>query len=192
MIIYATKQTFERYKLKLPHELTPPINKIAEMIIEMESGNELLEWGAKLFYFDGKKCIQVVNFASKFTLCLVDIKIKDLELIGHIIIHYLLTLYEKEPPMLRAIEKMAQDSPAFCFAKLTNRSAISTLNLIQRELLDDGRLFSTHLKDGILHTIEINRFINFKWIFGVRLMEKDGHVYAGDRFRELLLERYGN
>ncbi len=27
MIIYATKQTFERYKLKLPSELSHPIKK---------------------------------------------------------------------------------------------------------------------------------------------------------------------
>ncbi|QOV18188.1 hypothetical protein INP51_09040 [Blautia liquoris] len=68
MIIYATKQTFERYKLKLPKELTPPINQIAEAVIENESGDKILEWGAKLFYFDKRKCIQVVNFASKLTL----------------------------------------------------------------------------------------------------------------------------
>lgn len=79
MIIYATKQTFERYKLKLPKELTPPINQIAETVIENERGNKILEWGAKLFYFDKRKCIQVVNFASKLTLFLVDVKVTDLE-----------------------------------------------------------------------------------------------------------------
>ena len=42
MIIYATKQTFERYKLKLPTELTPPLNGIAEVVIENESGDSLL------------------------------------------------------------------------------------------------------------------------------------------------------
>jgi len=72
MIIYATKLTFERYKLKLPAELTPPIDRIAQAVIEKESGDKLLEWGAKLFYFDKRKCIQVVNFASKFTLFLID------------------------------------------------------------------------------------------------------------------------
>ena len=41
MIIYATKQTFERYKLKLPKELTPPINQIAETVIENERGNKI-------------------------------------------------------------------------------------------------------------------------------------------------------
>lgn len=51
MIIYATKQTFERYKLKLPKELTPPINQIAETVIENERGNKILEWGCKAVLF---------------------------------------------------------------------------------------------------------------------------------------------
>ncbi len=79
MIIYATKLTFERYKLKPPAELKPPLNMVARTVIENESGDKLLEWGAKLFYFDKRKCIQVVNFASKFTLFLIDVKIADLE-----------------------------------------------------------------------------------------------------------------
>lgn len=37
MIIYATKQTFERYKLKLPAELTPPLNMIVQTVIEEEA-----------------------------------------------------------------------------------------------------------------------------------------------------------
>ena len=96
MIIYATKQTFERYKLKLPSELSHPINMIAQTVIENESGDKLLEWGAKLFYFDRRKCIQVVNFASKFTLFLIDVRVADLENVGDMIAHYLLELYKED------------------------------------------------------------------------------------------------
>ena len=99
MIIYATKQTFERYKLKLPQELSSPLNQIAEAVIENESGDKLLEWGAKLFYFDKRKCIQVVNFASKLTLFLVDVKVADLENVGDMMAHYLLELYKTDKHM---------------------------------------------------------------------------------------------
>lgn len=47
---YATKQTFERYKLKLMSELFPSINPTTESIIEQERGDKLLKWGGKLFY----------------------------------------------------------------------------------------------------------------------------------------------
>ena len=34
MIIYVTKQTFERYKLKLPEDLKPPMNELAQAVME--------------------------------------------------------------------------------------------------------------------------------------------------------------
>lgn len=77
MIIYATKKTLERYNLKLPSQLNPSLRMLTESAIRAESGDGLLEWGAKLFYFDRRKCIQITNFASKFTLFLCDIKVAD-------------------------------------------------------------------------------------------------------------------
>ena len=138
MIIYATKQTFERYKLKLPNELTPPIKQVAEAVIEDESGNKFLEWGAKLFYFDKRKCIQVVNFASKLTLFLVDVKVADLENVGNMMAHYLEQLYRADKQMVRALNKMFEESPIICFAKLTDKSAIATLNTTQSRFAEDG------------------------------------------------------
>ena len=44
MIIYVTKQTRERYKIKLPHEQEPPIDSYMRMLVEKEGGDEILEW----------------------------------------------------------------------------------------------------------------------------------------------------
>lgn len=50
MIIYATKQTFQRYNLKLPAELTPPVNMIAQAVIEKKA--EIGCWnGGKIILF---------------------------------------------------------------------------------------------------------------------------------------------
>lgn len=58
MIIYATKKTIETYKLKMPEEfIDPTVRSLVQSIIEKEQGNRLFEWGAKLFYFDGRKCL---------------------------------------------------------------------------------------------------------------------------------------
>lgn len=43
MIIYATKQTFERYKLKRPTELSSPLKLIDHTVIGKESGGKLHE-----------------------------------------------------------------------------------------------------------------------------------------------------
>lgn len=54
-----------------------------------------MEWGGKLFYFDRRKCLQVVNFASKLTLVLVDIKVDDLPSVGNLIANYLFDVYSE-------------------------------------------------------------------------------------------------
>lgn len=191
MIIYATKQTIDRYKLKLPAELTPPLNKIVQEVIKKESRDRLLEWGAKLFYFDRRKCIQVVNFASKFTLFLIDIKVADLENIGELMAHYLLELYKEDREMTKALDGMFAESFAICFAKLTDKSAIATLNTTQSRFAGDGYHFYEFIRGGILHSMEINHDVNFKWLFTMKTDEKTEYFYAGEKFRELVLDRYG-
>lgn len=191
MIIYATKLTFERYSsLKLPKDLTPPLNEIAESIIEKESGDRLLEWGAKLFYFDKKKCIQVVNFASKLTLFLVDVKVADLENTSNMMAHYIFELYKEDKEMIVALNKMFEESPITCFNKLTDKSAIATLNKTQRDFTFDGYRFYDFIREGVLHTLEINKEVNFKWLFTMKEQGKIEYIYAGEKFRELVLNRY--
>lgn len=99
MIIYVTKQTRERYKIKLPHEQEPPIDSYMRMLIEKEGGDEILEWGCKLFYFDGRKCVQLVNFASKFTVFLCDIKVADMNTLGDRLANYLLEMFKDDTLM---------------------------------------------------------------------------------------------
>ncbi|MFV0363825.1 MAG: DUF6933 domain-containing protein [Suipraeoptans sp.] len=190
MIIYATKQTFERYNLKLPSELSPPLNLIAQSVIEQESGDKLLEWGAKLFYFDKRKCIQVVNFATKFTLFLVDVKVADLENIGNMMAYYLLELYKNDSKMVYALKKMFDENPHVCFSKISDKSAIATLNYTQKYFLDDGDRFYEFICKGILKTMEINKQVNFNWLFTMKSAGKTDYFYAGEKFREHILDKY--
>lgn len=191
MIIYATRQTFERYKLKPSKELTPPLNQVAEIVIENERGDKILEWGAKLFYFNKRKCIQVVNFASKLTLFLFDVKIADIENIGNMIAQYLLELYKTDKQMIKALNKMFEANPIICFERLTDKSIIATLNSTQNRFTDDGYRFYEFIQDGILHTLKINHSVNFDWFFTMKIDGKTDYIYAGERFKEIVLERYG-
>ncbi|EAE9683783.1 hypothetical protein BZ176_12435 [Listeria monocytogenes] len=191
MIIYATKQTFERYKLKLPSELMPSTRLIAQSVIEKEDGDRLLEWGAKIFYLDKRKCIQVVNFASKFTLFLFDIKVDDIENIGDMIAHYLLELYSDDLEMIKALKKMFEENHVTCIAKLTDKSAIATLNSTQMRYVGNGEYFYEFIQNGVLHSLEINHDVNFKWLFTMKIKGKTQYFYAGEKFREIMLDRYG-
>ncbi len=190
MIMYVTKETFERYKLKPPENLKPPMDGLARTVIEKEAGDRLCEWGGKLFYFDRRKCIQIVNFASKFTLFLVDVKLSDLPTIGDYIAEYIFDIYSEDRKMLSALERMFEEHRYMCFSKLTDKSIISTLNSTQSRFAEDGYRFYDFISEGILHTKDINRKINCDWLFTMTINKKTDYFYTCEKFRELLLERY--
>lgn len=63
MIIYVTKETFERYKFKMPEDFSDPIvGAIANAVLQREIGDRLLGWGGKLFYFESKKMLAGSQF----------------------------------------------------------------------------------------------------------------------------------
>lgn len=191
MIIYATRQTIERFKLKLPEEMSDPtIGAMARAVIDAEQGDRLLEWGAKLFYFDRRKCMQVVNFASKLTFFLVDIKLDDLPDIGNLITQYLQDLYGGDREMTRLLERLYEESPAIAFSSLKDRGIIANLNHTQTYYLEDGYRLYDYISDGILHSRKINRDINEKWYFTEKLNGKTEYFNSSKRFAELLRARY--
>ncbi len=191
MIIYVTKQTRERYKLKMPQELSPPKDFYTKMLVLKESGDEILEWGCKLFYFDGRKCVQLVNFASKFTVFLCDIKVADMNTLGDRLANYLLEMFKDDTLMYHCIEKMLEESPLFCFDKLANKSIISTLNKNQLDFAFDGYRFYDYIDNGILRTLQINHDVNFDWLVTKEINGKKEYVFLGELFRKLMIQRYG-
>lgn len=187
MIIYTTKLLRERYKLKMPEDYT--VNKdIVDAVLTKERGDRMLEWGAKLFYFDRRKCIQLSHFASKFTLFLCDIKVNDLTDICDLICHYFYDIYSDDEKTLNLLKHYFKSTSIVCFDKLTDKSAISTLNRTQMTFADDGYRFYKYIENGILKTRQINEEVNTRWLFTQKINGKSEYLYAKDRLRELLEE----
>lgn len=190
MIIYCTKQTMERYKLKRPNEYKDHIiREVAEKVYEMEKDDRILEWGAKLFYFDRRKCIQLMNFASKLTIIAVDIKIDDLESLGNTIAEYLLYLYEANKEMTNILERLFEKHPIVVFDKLVDKSIISSLNRNQSFILDDGYRLYEYIENNILKTRKFNKDIN-KIPVMQKIDGKQEYIFPIDRFEELLKNYY--
>ena len=120
MILYATKQTIKELNIPMPDELSTFNNIIANKVIKEQSRDELLEWGLKLFYFDGRKCVQAVNFASKLTLFLFDIKNKEVGYIANGIAMYLNEIYSKDIKIKKILERFYDEYPVCAFSKLVN------------------------------------------------------------------------
>lgn len=190
MIIYATKQTIERYKIVLPQDMHSPIKEMALATVQKESGDRLLEWGAKLFYFDRRKCLQVVNFASKLTLFLFDVKVDDLAGVGNAIAQYLLDIYSSNVTMTKLLKRFFDVYPVVAFDRLTDKRAIATLNHTQLTFADDGYRFFDFIENNVLQTRTINKKVNFDWIFTEKKDGKTDYFYSGEKFEQLLKERY--
>lgn len=192
MIVYATKQTVDRYGFKMPEEFQNPIMRpIVLDVYKREKGNPLLEWGAKLFYFDRCKCIQVCNFASKLTFVLIDIKKSELEIVGDLIARYLLELYAGNKKMIKLLKRMFNEHPVCLFAKFTNKKIIASMNSFQLTYIDAGSIYYNSIENGILKTIDINKKIN-KELYVARydVGGKKEYLFPADKFEELLTEYY--
>ncbi len=191
MILYATKETFERYRFKLPADISEQkIAALAQETLVREQGDRLLEWGAKLFYFNRSKCIQLVNFASKLTFVVCDIKVGEAGDIPQYLAHYLVDLYADDPEMTKLVARYLTEHGGVSVARLKDKSAIATLNHTQSDVLWDGDRLWDYVDGGILHTVELNRFINREWLFTQKVDGKTVYFHPAERFCELLMERY--
>ena len=160
MIFYATQKTLERYKLKTPDQMPEALRPFVKSMVEKEQGNALYEWGCKLFHFDRRKCLQIIHFKTRFVIFLIDIKMADIEKAPSLMAQYLFKLYETDKNMQKALERYFSSSPLVCFDKITNRSIIAKMNHMQSDWALDGYRFYEYIRDGILHSLEINRDVN--------------------------------
>ena len=51
MILYATKETIQKFNIPMIEELSEFNQILAKKVIEEQTGESLLEWGLKIFYF---------------------------------------------------------------------------------------------------------------------------------------------
>ena len=190
MILYATKQTIEDLNIPMIEELSQFNKTMAQKVIEEQTNDRLLEWGLKIFYFDNRKCVQAINYASKLTIFLFDIKEEEIAYIANGIAIYLMDIYEKDKNMIKVLEKFFKDYPACTFSKITDRSIIASLNHNQFEFADNGYAFYDYIENGILKSKEINKKFNWNELTTQIINGKKDYIYPAEYFRELLLNRY--
>ena len=190
MILYATKQTIKELNIPMPEELSTFNQLLSTKVIEQQKNNKLLEWGIKIFYFDGRKCIQAMNFASKLTVFIFDLEKEQIAYIADAIAKYLFDIYDNDKKMKKILEKFFDDYPVCAFSKLQDKSIITSLNHNQLDFAEDGYRFYDYIEKGILQTRKINNDVNWKHIVGINKNNKKDYIYPAEYFRELLLEKY--
>lgn len=191
MIIYSTKETIKQFNIKMSRELGYPLNEAAQAVINREGGDELLEWGAKYFEFDGRKCMQIMNLASMFTLFLVDVGRVELHHIGNMMANYMHDIYENDEKMLGAIEKMFSISNGICHVSLNDSNVLMMMTQTQLKFALNGRRFYSFVENGVLNVSAINKQFNREWPVRITVDDKSEEFLPADKFRELMIERFG-
>ena len=190
MIIYPTKQTIERFNIPMFEELDDLGKAISAQVISKEQNDPLIQWGCKLFYFDRRKCLQVVNFASKFTLILIDVKVKDIADIPNFMAMYMFDIYKNDLVTTKLLKRFFQEYPFVAYSALKDKSIITTLNHTQRVYLEDGYRLYEFIENNVMQSKKLNYKINFDWIFTSKVDGETDYFVSGEKFAELLKKRY--
>jgi len=190
MIYYLTKKTADRFNIPMPDQLVEPIATLTKEIVKKEKENKMLQWGGKILYFDHRKCIQIIHFASKMTIFLVDVKVSDISYIGDCVIRYLLHIYRNEDKIVKLIKRLCSESPVIVFDRITDKGIISTLNHTESDWALNGYKFYDYIDKGILKTKEMNEDLNKKWIFTMKNGKTTDYFSSYEKFKEILTEYY--
>lgn len=189
MILYITKKTKDRFNIPLYSELTDELELLARNILVKEQ-DDIFKWGVKIFYFDRRKCLQIMNFASKVSIFLIDIKVKDVKEISNMLAHYLKIIYEDDLEVVELLDRYFKETPISFFDTLKNRSVIGSLNHNERYFLEGGYRLYDFIENGTLHTIRLNKQFNFRYIVGKKSNGKTEYIIPGEEFKKMLSQRY--
>lgn len=193
MILYATNKTIKELNLPMPQEkLSNFDNNFALQVINEQTDDDLLEWGIKTFYFNDIKCLQAVNFASRLTIFLFDVRKEEIAYIANGVATYLLEIYGNDTKMKRVLMKFFSDYPSSTFSKLTNKSISSVLNHNQHYYAEDGERFQKYIKNNVLNSRQINKDFNWKQLITRNINGKNAYVFPAEYFKKLILERYSD
>ena len=187
MIFYATRDTMQRFNLKPSNEMTSEIAPFAQAVVKRERGNPLYEWGCKLFYFDRRKCLQMMHFESRLAVLLFDIKQSEIVYAADAVARYALEAYAGDRAMVAALKAYYDSSPLVCFERLTDRSVIGSMNQLQLEW--GFERIADYIENGVLMSRKINREINERPV-SRRVNGREEWFKPFERFKSLIKAQF--
>lgn len=99
-------------------------------------------------------------------------------------------IYSDNKRMTNLLKRLFEEHPLVCFAKLTDRQIISTMNRFQSVYLKDGYRLYDFIENGIVKTINLNRKVNKEYLVSDKIDGKTKYYFPAERFEELLINYY--
>lgn len=187
MILYTNKKTYSVYKLDEFKKLPREIRGIDSKIRKKEENEPLFQWGFQLFYYENRKCIHMIHYASCFHLILLDVK--EMKNIGNLMFSYMLSMYEQDEEMTNTFKKMFDENHIFVFDIIKKDSIQSLLRNDEIEILD---CIDSYIKEGVLDTLQLNFDFNFKRETNYKEKGKIISINPSQSFREQVINRYSS
>jgi len=186
MILYPTKKTAEVFGAPMADSATDPVlTPVINAVLNAEKGNGLQEWGLKLFYLQGKKCLQAIHFASHFTVVLFDVRKADLPETANRIAMTVFDAFDGEPETQEALAGLFRKGPISVWDRLQNKSVLSSLNRNESMLLTNWGFYESFAAKGKLNPKEVHKFINFEYPVSLHFRGSSRYGYTGEVLREL-------
>ena len=180
MNYYYTKLTATRYGLELDD--TPQTSNQENM--------NLFSWGVKIVYIQGKKSLQVLHYASKFTVLMFNISKRDMASFDGLFKSYLDMIFLEDPLMRNALKNYFEEADMGYDYPLKDKSIIARLNKNQTNYFDDMDWIFNFVQDDMLYFDDLCLNLNQHNLTRETI---DGNVvYTAplEDFRALILDRY--
>ncbi|MGL5978382.1 MAG: DUF6933 domain-containing protein [Erysipelotrichaceae bacterium] len=184
MILYATKQTVDRYHLDI-------VKKAEVALLQTQKEyDSMLDWSIKIFYFRGKKCVQCLHIKTKLTFYFYNITKQEILGLDQFIYLQLTQLFYEDTQLMQCITMMKQKDEGTCFASLHDRTAISSMNINERGFLFSGMRLEDYIEAGSIHLGRLNHHMNFEYILTRKEGNKAIYYWPAEYFREVMLATY--
>ena len=180
MNIYVTKETAKR--LKLPAVSEPSAAEECDL---------LMSWGAKLYYFNRRKCIQLVNYETRLTIVLDDLRAQKSAAIPDLLMASLQELFKGDQEMLTCLERMEKEGPVRYGTPIRNRKILSSIVFNETTFLARDVIPKGFVQEGALLTRELNWYLNMQHLFAETIHESGMVSNPGEKFRKRMVERFG-
>lgn len=188
MIVYASEKAISGLNIKTYDKIEGAQSLLAKYHYDKENGNTVLEWGCEMFYFLGKRGLQVVHAASGLTVFLFNLNYDEWPLIGQQVKSAVGHIFEETVDIHPQLKKFFVDAPEFVFAPLEDKALTAQLNRITLETAE-GLDFNNYMDNGVLRTRKLNSVYNWNKLFSFGKGHKKD-IKAAQAFINVLKEHY--
>lgn len=189
MIIHASPRSISGLNLRTYDKIDGAQSLIAKYYYDKEKGNPLLEWGCDMFYFLGKRALQIVHAASGLTVFLFNLNYDEQDGIGQQIKSNVAYIYEDCAEFRPVLKKFFTDSTSYIFDTLTDKALNARLERIKLETAE-GLDFRDYIENGVLRTRKLNKEYNWTKLSSFGKSSKIKNVNAAEAFLIVLNEKY--